>query len=108
MLLLLFFPLVSNAFHILLHSVRNVFGKTSAYQRWSLSIYDCFDLIDFEFILILLALAFRHLEPCHSQLFPQGYFFDYFYACVCLLQCHCPKWNLVLLQSAISISFMLA
>ena len=36
---------------------------------------DCFDLIDFEFILILLALAFRHLEPCHPQFFPQGFFF---------------------------------
>ena len=68
---------------------------------------DCFDLIDFEFILILLALAFRHLEPCHSRFFPQGFFFsDYFYTFVCLLQCHCPKRNLVLLQSTISVSFV--
>ena len=47
---------------------------------------DCFDLIDFEFILILLALAFRHLEPCHSRFFPQGFFFsDYFYTFVCTI-----------------------
>lgn len=101
MLLLLFFPLVSNVFHILFHSIRNIFGKISAHQ---LSIWLLWS--QWFWVHILLALAFRHLEPCCSQFLPQGFFSDYFYTCVCLLQCHCPKWNLVLFQSTISVSFV--
>lgn len=69
MLLLFFFPLVSNVFHILFHSIRNIFGKISAYQ---LSIWLLWS--QWFWVHILLALAFRHLEPCHSQFLPQGFF----------------------------------